>query len=64
MFRTQVYLTEEQFQSIRILAKQYKKPFAQMFRELLEQGLHVGKISHAGPRSKRDHRSAAAKSNP
>jgi hypothetical protein len=58
MFRTQVYLTEEQYQSIRILTKQYKKPFAQMFRELLEQGLQVGKLSHAGPRrTKRDRRS-------
>jgi hypothetical protein len=60
MIRTQVYLTEEQFLNVQLEAKRQKKPFAQMFRELLAQGLQVGKLSHARPRTKRDRRSAAA----
>jgi hypothetical protein len=42
MIRTQVYLTEEQFLNVQLEAKRHKKPFAQMFRELLNRGLARG----------------------
>lgn len=39
MIRTQVYLTENQYHSINLLAGREKKPAAQLIRELLERGL-------------------------
>ena len=43
MIRTQVYLTKQLYQEIDIVAKQEKKPAAQVVRELLEQGLQMKK---------------------
>lgn len=43
MIRTQVYLPERLYQTITTVAKQEKKPAAQMIRELLETGLNLKK---------------------
>jgi hypothetical protein len=52
MIRTQVYLTEEQAQKIKLRSQQEKKPEAQLIRELLENGLRAdqagGKRQTAG----------------
>ncbi|MBI1863812.1 hypothetical protein HYS03_01235 [Candidatus Woesebacteria bacterium] len=39
MIRTQVYLTEDLYQTIRLKAKKEKRPTAQLIRHLLETGL-------------------------
>lgn len=41
MIRTQVYLTEEQAQNIKLLAKREKKEEAEVIRELVSEGLRV-----------------------
>jgi hypothetical protein len=41
MIRTQVYLTEEQAQTIKLRSKQEQKPEAQVIRELVDRGLTV-----------------------
>ena len=45
MIRTQVYLPEQLYQTITTVAKQEKKPAAQIIRELLETGLNQKKKS-------------------
>jgi hypothetical protein len=41
MIRTQVYLTEEQAQDIKLLAKREKKHEAEVIREVLNKGLKI-----------------------
>jgi metal-responsive CopG/Arc/MetJ family transcriptional regulator len=43
MIRTQVYLPKSLYQTITSVAKQEKKPAAQIIRELLETGLNQKK---------------------
>lgn len=44
MLRTNVYLTEEQNRTIRIRAAAFKKPKAQILREVIDEGLKVTPI--------------------
>jgi hypothetical protein len=44
MIRTQVYLTEEQAQTIKLRSRQERKPEAQLIRELLDAGLSAGQM--------------------
>ena len=48
MIRTQVYLTEQQYQQIRILAARGKKPAAEVTRELVDSGLKEQKMGSIG----------------
>lgn len=41
MIRTQIYLTEDIYQEVRVAAKKEKKAAAQVVRELLEEGLNL-----------------------
>jgi len=43
MIRTQVYLTKELDQQIELTAKRYRKPKAQVIRELLARGLSTSR---------------------
>ena len=49
MLRTQVYISEDQRQAIKLLAQKEKKPEAQIIREALEDGL-LRRTTHAGVR--------------
>ena len=71
MIRTQVYLTEEQSQDIKLRALREKKPIAEVTRELLEAGrqastsrqrettgeslLRLGRIGGKGPADLSEH---------
>lgn len=41
MIRTQVYLTEQQSQTIKLRSRQERKPEAQLIRELVDAGLEL-----------------------
>jgi hypothetical protein len=43
MIRTQVYLTEEQAQAIKLRSQRQQKPQAEVIRELVDNGLHVSR---------------------
>lgn len=48
MIRTQVYLTEDQYQSIRLKAEREKRATAEVIRDLLAQGLSQTYKTNAG----------------
>lgn len=44
MIRTQIYLTEDLYQEVNLVAKKEKKATAQTIRELLETGIKSKKV--------------------
>jgi hypothetical protein len=48
MIRTQVYLTEDQYNKIKVIAQEEQKPAAKVLREAVNKGLRGKKAKTAG----------------